>query len=98
MNGYFVGGNETYGTKTLGDLLGSSTEANMMRLKITLLGLTRTPAEYKIIGFLCEGYQELDIASALKVSRQYVNKTVKTYRNRLTAEQIEDIFSILKEG
>ena len=85
-------------TKTLEDILGSNSQATMMRLKAILLGLTKTPAEYKTIGFLCDGYKEMDIADALKCSRQYVNKTIKTFRNRLKLRQVEEIFSLTKEG
>jgi len=83
--------------KTLEDLLSTSTVVHMLRLKVTLLGLTKTSIEYKIIDYLCKGYKELDIADVLKVSRQHVNKTIKNFRKRLKTKQIEDIFSILKE-
>lgn len=98
MNGYFVGGGETYGVRTLESLLGSNTEANMMRLKATLLGYARTPIERKIVGFLCDGYKEMDIRDTLKVSRQYVNAVIQRYRKRLKAWQIEIVFSIIREG
>ena len=94
--GYFS--DDTSNAKTLEDILGSNTQATMMRLKTILLGLTKTPAEYKVIGFLCDGYKEMDIADVLKVSRQYVNKTIKTFRNRLKLRQVEEIFLLTKEG
>jgi len=83
--------------KTLEDILSTSTSANMMRLKATLLGYARTPIEYRVIGFLCDGYKEMDIVDVLKVSRQYINKVIQTYRKRLSAKKIENIFSIIKE-
>ena len=83
--------------KTLEDLLSTSTETNMLRLKVTLLSLTRLPIEYKIIGLLCDGYQEMDIAGALKISRQRVNLVIHNFRKRLTTEQVMDVFSIIKE-
>ena len=88
---------DTGNEKTLEDILSTSTIANMLRLKVILLSFTRTLSEYKIIGFLCDGYRKSDIEELLKVSRQWVEKVVRTYRKRLTAEQIENIFSILKE-
>ena len=94
--GYFS--DDSSSAKTLEDILGSNTQATMMRLKSVLLGLTKTPAEYKVVGFLCDGYKEMDIADALKCSRQYVNKTIKTFRNRLKLRQVEEIFLLTKEG
>ena len=89
---------ENFGAgKTIGDMLATRVPANMLRLKVTLLSFTKTPTEYKIIGFLCEGYREQDIADVLKVSRQRVNNVVRAFRKRLTTEQIEDVFSIVKE-
>ena len=51
--GYFS--DDSSSAKTLEDILGSNTQATMMRLKSVLLGLTKTPAEYKVVGFLCDG-------------------------------------------
>jgi DNA-binding NarL/FixJ family response regulator len=83
--------------KTLEDVLSTNSPANMLRLKVTLMSYTRTPIEHKVIGYLCEGYKEIDIADALKISRQRISKVLITYKKRLTAVQIQDVFSILKE-
>lgn len=83
--------------KTLEDLLSTSTSTNMVRLKVTLLSFTKTPTEYKVIGLLCEGYRQPDVVEALKLTRARVNIVLQEYRKRLTAEQIEDVYSILKE-
>jgi len=98
MSNKFYSETSSNSPKTLEDVLGSNTQATMMRLKTILLGFTKTPAEYKVIGFLCDGYKEMDIADVLKVSRQYVNKTIKTFRNRLKLRQVEEIFLLTKEG
>ena len=94
--GYFS--DDAGSVKTLEDILGSNTQATMMRLKMVLLGLTKTTAEYKVVGFLCDGYKEMDIADVLSVSRQYVNKTIKNFWQRLKLKQIEEIFLLTREG
>jgi len=97
MSGKFFA-TEGSATKTLEDVLGSSSQANMMRLKVLLVGLAKTSAEHKVIGFLCDGYKEADIVDALKWSRQRVNVTIKRFRSKLKRRHVEEIFSIAKEG
>ena len=83
--------------KTLEDILSTSTASNMLRLKTVLLAHTQTPTEYKIVKYLCDGYSRVDIQEVLKISRQAVDNRLRDFKSRFTAEQIEDIFSILKE-
>jgi len=84
-------------TRTLEDLLLDFSSSNVVRLKLSLMGLTKTNQERKIIEMLCEGYTKADIAKKLKVSRAYITMAVNAFKRRLTPENIQDLFFYLRK-
>ena len=85
------------GQETVESLIANSGTTKLVRLKTAVLAGITKKYEQGVITLLCEGYTQSEIASELKVSKQFVNRTIRIYRKNLSAEQIELIFSTVKE-